>query len=177
MNLLKLFTIFMKLGAMTFGGGYAMLPLLQKEIVEKHELATEDELTEYYAVGQCTPGIISVNTATFIGYKYAKIKGAIVATLGLIFIPFLLILLLANIINMISDLTIVKNAFIGIRICVGALILSSIINLSKTGIKDRFTMLLYILMLLLAFISISPVVIVIIAGILGLLGGHRDDNI
>ena len=75
MDLFKLFIIFLKIGAMTFGGGYAMLPLLQKEIVEKHKLATEEELTEYYAVGQCTPGIISINTATFIGYKYKKISG------------------------------------------------------------------------------------------------------
>ena len=99
---------------MTFGGGYAMLPLLQKEIVENHKLVTEDELTNYYAIGQCTPGIIAVNTATFIGYKYAKIKGAITATLGLIFVPFLIILTLANIINVISQFTIVQNAFWGI---------------------------------------------------------------
>jgi len=169
MNLFRLFTIFLKIGAMTFGGGYAMLPLLQKEIVEKHKLATQEELTEYYAVGQCTPGIISVNTATFIGYKYAKVKGAVTATFALILVPFLLILILANIINIISDISIVKNAFTGIRICVGALILSSIINLSKTGITDKFTLLLYILMLLLAFTNLSPVFIILIAGFLAVL--------
>ena len=169
MNLFKLFTIFLKMGAMTFGGGYAMLPLLQKEIVEKHKLATQKELTEYYAVGQCTPGIISVNTATFIGYKYAKIRGAIIATLGLIFIPFLLILLLANILTNISQFAIVQSAFIGIRVCVGALILSSIITLFKTSIIDKFTLLLFILMFLLAIINLSPVFIILIAGILGLI--------
>ena len=177
MNLFKLFTIFMKIGAITFGGGYAMLPLFQKEIVEKHKLITEDELTKYYAVGQCTPGIISVNTATFIGYKCAKVKGAMVATLGLIFIPFLLIILLANVLELISSLPLVHSAFIGIRICVGALILSAIINLFKTSIIDRFTFLLFILMLLLALINVSPIVIVLIAGVLGFLGGIKNDDI
>jgi len=176
MNLFKLFTIFLKIGSMTFGGGYAMLPLLQKEIVEKHKLATQDELMNYYAVGQCTPGIIAVNTATFIGYKYAKIKGAIIATLGLIFIPFLLILTLANIINLLTQFTIIQDAFSGIKVCVGALILSSVIKLSKTGIIDRFTLLLFILMFLLAIINLSPIAIILIAGILGILGGKKNDS-
>jgi len=174
MNLFKLFIIFLKIGAMSFGGGYAMLPLLQREIVEKYKIATEEELMEYFAVGQCTPGIISINTATFIGYKYSKIKGAIAATFGLILVPFLLILILANIINLISQFLIIQNAFIGVRICVGALILSSITNLFKTGVIDKFTLLLFILMLLLAFINLSPVFIIIVSGIFGVLGGIKN---
>ena len=174
MNLFKLFIIFLKIGAMTFGGGYAILPLLQKEIVEKHKLTTIEELTQYYAVGQCTPGIISVNTATFIGYKYAKIIGALIATFGIIFIPFLLILLFANILEIIFNFEVVKNAFIGIRVCVSALILSSVISLFKTSIIDKFTLILFILLLLLAFINLSPILIVLIAGICGILGGKKQ---
>lgn len=173
MNLFKLFIIFLKIGTMTFGGGYAILPLLQKEIVEKHKLATKEELAQYYAVGQCTPGIISVNTATFIGYKYAKIFGAVIATLGIICVPFLLILLFANILEIIFNFQIVKNAFIGIRICVSALILSSVISLFKTSIIDKFTLFLFILLLILAFINLSPILIVLIAGICGILGGKK----
>ena len=154
-----------------------MLPLLQKEIVEKYKLVSDEELTKYFVISQCTPGIISVNTATFIGYKYAKIMGAITATLGLIFVPFLLIVFLANILELLSTFSLVQKAFIGIRICVGALILSSLINLFKTSIIDRFTLLLFTLMLLLSFINFSPIVIIIVAGILGVLGGIKNDNI
>ena len=82
--LIHLFMAFARIGAFTFGGGYAMLPMLQKEVVEKYHWATEDEIMDYYAIGQCTPGIIAVNTATFVGYKTAGIPGADLATLGMI---------------------------------------------------------------------------------------------
>ena len=86
MNIMvDLFVTFAKVGVCTFGGGYAMLPILQREVVEKKGWATEEELTDYFAVGQCTPGIIAVNTATFIGYKYRGIPGGVLATLGLVF--------------------------------------------------------------------------------------------
>ena len=84
-ELLKLFLAFAKIGAVTFGGGYAMLPILQRDIVAKHKWATEDELLDYFAIGQCTPGVIAVNTATFVGYKNKGILGGIFATLGVVF--------------------------------------------------------------------------------------------
>ena len=83
-ELLKMFLAFAKIGAVTFGGGYAMLPILQRDIVNKHGWATDDELMDYFAIGQCTPGIIAVNTATFIGYKNKGILGGIFATLGVV---------------------------------------------------------------------------------------------
>ena len=83
-ELLVLFLTFAKVGVMTFGGGYAMLPILQREVVENKGWATDEELTDYFAIGQCTPGVIAVNTATFIGYRYKGLAGGILATLGVI---------------------------------------------------------------------------------------------
>ena len=81
-QLFDLFFTFVRIGGLTFGGGYAMLPMLQKEVVDKKKWASEEELMDYYAIGQCTPGVIAVNTATFIGYKISGISGAVSATLA-----------------------------------------------------------------------------------------------
>ena len=82
-EMLRLFMVFLKIGVFTFGGGYAMLPILQREVVEKHGWVSENDLAEYYAIGQTTPGIIAINTATFVGYRKFGVVGAVVATLGL----------------------------------------------------------------------------------------------
>ncbi len=99
MRLLELFIAFAKVGVMTFGGGYAMIPILEREIVDKHGWASSEELMDYYAVGQCTPGIIAVNTATFVGQKLAGVAGGIVATLGVVFPPLVIISALAEVIT------------------------------------------------------------------------------
>lgn len=112
---LKLFLTFAKIGAISFGGGYAMLPFLQREIVEKQKWATNEEMADYYAIGQCTPGIIAVNTATFIGQKYKGILGGIIATLGVVFPSIVIISIIAAFFKNFSDITVIKNAFIGIR--------------------------------------------------------------
>ena len=170
MNLFKLFTIFAKIGATTFGGGYAMLPILQREIVDKYKLATEKELLDYYAIGQCTPGVIAVNTATFIGHKINGIKGAIVATLGVVTPSVIIIMILAGIINQFSNYEIVQKAFVGIRICVAALIINAVINLWKNSIVDKYTLAVFGIVLLLAlFTSISPIYLMIGAGLLVLI--------
>ncbi|MBE5813268.1 MAG: chromate transporter [Clostridiales bacterium] len=170
MNLFKLFAIFAKIGATTFGGGYAMLPILQREIVDKYKLATEKELLDYYAIGQCTPGVIAVNTATFIGHKISGIKGAIVATLGVVTPSLIIIMLIAGLINQFSDYEIVQKAFVGIRICVAALIINAVINLWKNSIVDKYTLAVFGIVLLLAlFTSISPVYLMIGAGVLTLI--------
>ena len=93
--LADLFLTFARVGVMMFGGGYAMLPILQREIVEKKGWATEDQLADYYAVGQCTPGIIAVNTATFVGSESAGIAGGVIATLGVVFGPIIIITVIA----------------------------------------------------------------------------------
>lgn len=167
MNLFKLFGIFAKIGATTFGGGYAMLPILQREIVDRYHLATEEELLDYYAISQCTPGVISVNTATFIGYKLRGIRGAIIATLGVITPSVIIIMILAGLINQFSNYPIVQNAFVGIRICVAALIINAVINLWKNSIVDVYTLILFGIMLTLTlFTSISPIYLMLAAGIL-----------
>ena len=170
MNLFKLFAIFAKIGATTFGGGYAMLPILQREIVDKCKLATEKELLDYYIIGQCTPGVIAVNTATFIGHKFCGIKGAIAATLGVVTPSVIIIMLIAGLINQFSDYIIVQKAFSGIRICVAALILNAVINLWKNSIVDKYTLAVFGLVLLLALLtSISPIYLMIGAGLLVLI--------
>ncbi len=103
MTFLRLFAAFAKVGVLTFGGGYAMIPMLEREIVDRHGWATSEELMDYYAVGQCTPGVIAVNTATFIGYKVAGNLGGIVATLGVVFPSFVILSLIAGIIQNFAD--------------------------------------------------------------------------
>ena len=168
--LLDMFITFAKVGVMTFGGGYAMLPILQREVVEKKGWATEEELTDYFAIGQCTPGIIAVNTATFIGQKNKGILGGIIATIGLVFPSLIIISLLAGAIETFSHLTPVQNALGGIRICVCILILNAVIKLYKKAVIDKITLLIFILVAALAyFTSVSPVVFVVAAGAAGIL--------
>ena len=109
LSYVKLFFLFAKIGVMTFGGGYAMLPILQRELVEARHWVTEEELTDYFAIGQCTPGIIAVNTATFVGHKRKGIPGGIVATLGVVFPSLIIIIILAGLITTFADLPIVQN--------------------------------------------------------------------
>ena len=127
--LIDLFVTFAKMGAVTFGGGYAMLPILQKTVVEDKKWATDEELLDYYAIGQCTPGIIAVNTATFIGYKTKGIIGGIVATLGLIFPSIVIIAIIAAFLKNFASLAVVQHAFSGIRVCVGVLVLNAVFKL------------------------------------------------
>ena len=167
--LLKMFLAFAKIGAFTFGGGYAMLPMLQREIVEKNKWATEDELLNYFAVGQCTPGIIAVNTATFVGYKEKGISGSIFATLGVIFPSVVIITLISALIQNFLDYKIVQHAMAGIRVCVFVLIMSSVLKLLKKSVKDIPSILIFSAVLLLSvFTDISSPVFVVIAGVVGL---------
>ena len=170
MILLKLFAAFARVGVLTFGGGYAMIPMLEREIVERHGWATSEELMDYYAVGQCTPGVIAVNTATFIGYKIAGNIGAVVATLGVIFPSFVIITVIAGIIENFADIPAVKSAFAGIRVCVCVLIFNSVVKLWKGAIKDKAALALCLLVFVLSvFFSISPVVFVVFCAAAGIL--------
>lgn len=168
--LVDLFVTFAKMGAITFGGGYAMLPIIQKEVVEKKKWATNDEVVDYYAVGQCTPGVIAVNTATFIGYRLKGIAGGIVATLGVVFPSLVIIMVIAAFLKNFADFEIVKHAFGGIRVAVVALILSSIIKLWKSSIKNYIGVIIAVAAFIVGgILKISPVYIVIAAGIVGVL--------
>ncbi|MCR5731957.1 MAG: chromate transporter [Sphaerochaetaceae bacterium] len=166
----ELFLTFAKMGAMTFGGGYAMLPILQREVVENKKWATEEELADYYAIGQCTPGIIAVNTATFIGTKYKGILGGVIATLGLVFPSLVIISAIAALITNFSDYAVVHHAFIGIRACVCVQIFNSVLKLGKKSVIDIPTALIFIAVLAVSFFTdISPVVFVVVAAIIGII--------
>ena len=169
-TLIDLFFTFCRMGGLTFGGGYAMLPMIQKEIVEEKKWATEEEVLDYYAVGQCTPGIIAVNTATFIGYKVHGIIGAIVATLGVVFPSLIIITIIAALLKNFANYSIVQHAFSGIRVVVIALIVSAILKLAKTSIKNSTTLIIAIIaFILVAFVNLSPIYIVIAAACIGLI--------
>ena len=169
-TLIDLFFTFCRIGGLTFGGGYAMLPIIQKEIVEEKKWATEEEVLDYYAVGQCTPGIIAVNTATFIGYKVHGIIGAIVATLGVFFPSLIIITIIAALLKNFANYSIVQHAFSGIRVVVIALIVSAILKLAKTSIKNSTTLIIAIIaFILVAFVNLSPIYIVIAAACIGLI--------
>ena len=164
-----LFITFAKVGVMTFGGGYAMLPILQREVVENKGWATEEELTDYFAIGQCTPGVIAVNTATFIGQKNKGIPGGILATLGVVFPSLVIISLLAGVITAFSHLAWVNHAFGGIRVCVCVLILNAVVKLFKKAVIDKPTMVIFLVVALGSFFTaISPVAFVLAAAVIGI---------
>lgn len=183
---LDLFLTFARIGVCTFGGGYAMLPILQRELVENKKWSTEGELADYYAVGQCTPGIIAVNTATFVGRGQAGIAGGIFATLGLVFPSIVIILAIAAFLQNFMDLQWVVHAFNGVRAGVAALILSSVIKLFKASVIDWPTRIIYAVVLVMAAagtffalpdegvpgalldVVLSPVFLVVASGAAGL---------
>ena len=142
-----LFVTFAKMGAITFGGGMAMLPILQREVVYLRHWATEEELIDYYAIGQCTPGIIAVNTSTFIGQKRGGVVGGIVASLGMVFPSLVFISVIAGLISNFSDIAAVRNAFAGIQVCVCVLIFNATLKLLKKSVIDRRTAVIFALVL------------------------------
>lgn len=166
---LDLFFTFARIGGLTFGGGYAMLPMLQKEVVESRGWATEDELMDYYAIGQCTPGIIAVNTATFVGHKTRGIPGGVCATLGVVAPSLVIITVIAAFIQNFADLAVVQNAFAGVRVAVCVLILNSILKLWKKSVVDKPTLVICLAVFALsAFADLSAVPLVIAAGAVGI---------
>ena len=168
-DLLKLYAAFFRIGLFTFGGGYAMLPMLQREVVEKYGWATEEELMDYYAIGQCTPGVIAVNTATFVGYRKFGVAGAIFGTLGVISPSIIIITLIAAFFRNFQNSQIVKHAFAGIRAAVTVLIGTSVYKIAKKSLIDLPTILIAAGILLLnLFTGLSPVILVVSAGIAGI---------
>ncbi|MBQ4347689.1 MAG: chromate transporter [Firmicutes bacterium] len=167
-ELFQLFAAFFKIGGLTFGGGLAMLPMLNREVVDKHSWASKEELLDYYTIGQCTPGIIAVNTATFIGYKNKGVAGAIFATAGIVCPSVLIITVIALFLRSYADLPQVASAFKGIRAAVSGLIVISVARLAKTAVKDAAGVIIalaaFCVMLIL---DPSPVWVVLAAGVLG----------
>lgn len=169
-KLWQLFLAFARVGVMTFGGGYAMIPILEREIVDRRGWASSEELMDYYAVGQCTPGVIAVNTATFIGYKVAGAPGGIVATLGVVFPSLVIITVIAGVLTHFADIPAVKSAFAAIRVCVCVLIFNAVLKLWKSAVKDKAALALFLLVFVLSiFLDISPVFYVIFCATAGIL--------
>lgn len=176
-ELFDLFKTFFRVGGLTFGGGYAMLPMLEKEVVEQRKWATSEELLDYYAVGQATPGIIAVNTATFVGYKVKGIIGAFFATLGVVFPSLVIILIIANFLQNFAQYEIVGHAFSGVRVAVGVLVLNAIIKLWKNSVVDKIGVVIFAVTFILGtFLNISPIYIVIGASIFGLILKFRREK-
>ena len=166
--LIDLYVAWFKMGLFTFGGGYAMLPMIQKEVIEKHHWATEDEIMDYYAIGQCTPGVIAVNTATFVGYYQKGVIGGIVATLGVVSPSFIIITLIASLIANFSELAVVQHALMGINVAVCMLMIQSIRSLWKKNVKNIGSICIFVLSLILSICTnVSTVWLVILAGVLG----------
>lgn len=176
-ELFELFWVFARVGGMTFGGGYAMLPILQREIVEARHWATEEELTDYFAIGQCTPGVIAVNTATFVGQRRGGVAGGIAATLGVVFPSLVIITVIAAVLSNFADLPAVKSAFAGVRVCVCVLILNAVVKLWKKTVVDAPTLLIFLAVLAAGvlpeffpgFPSLSPILFVVAAALVGIL--------
>lgn len=167
-ELFELFWLFAKMGSVTLGGGYAMLPILQRELVEKRGWVTNEELADYYAVGQCTPGIIAVNTSTFIGEKRRGVVGGIVSTLGFVFPSIIIISLIAAFLSNFAELAVVRNAFAGIQACVCVLILNAVVKLMKGAVKNVPAILIYLAVLAASvFFGLSPIILVVASGLAG----------
>ena len=172
---MKMFVSFFKIGLFTFGGGYAMLPMFRKELIEKHKYITEDELMDYYSIGQCTPGIIAVNVATFTGYKVLKTLGAIVATGALILPSLFIILAIAGVLDEFSDNELVKHAFSGIRIGVVVLLMREIIEIAKKNIKTKYQLFIFLFAgVLILLFNFSAIMVVLSAGVIGVLRFLRN---
>ncbi|ACV28156.1 chromate transporter, chromate ion transporter (CHR) family [Anaerococcus prevotii] len=176
-TLLELYLTFFKMGLFTFGGGYAMLPLLEREVVDKKGWASHEEILDYYAIGQSTPGIIAINTSTFCGYKVCGNIGGIVASLGFISPSIIIISIIAKFLQSFSHLAIIQHAFAGIRVAVCALVFYSVLKMirkdANTGLKFMVFILTFVAI---GFLSISPIVVVITVGVFGILLGRGKKN-
>lgn len=176
-QLLNLFVSFFKIGLFTFGGGYAMLPMLQREVVDRHHWATEEELLDYYAIAQCTPGVIAVNTATFIGTKLGGALAGAVSTLAVVTPSIIIITLISSLLQNFASYEIVQHALAGIRVAVSVLVVSSVIKLYKKGVKGALSNSIFVLSLILVVLfDISPVIIVAASLILGLIVARKGSR-
>lgn len=149
-KLWKMFLVFFRIGAFTIGGGYAMLPLIEKEVVDNNNWVSEEEIVDVFAISQSVPGVIAINSSIFIGYKVSGYIGAIVAALGVILPSFFIILIIAYLLFNIQNNVYLEKAFTGVRAGVTAMILLSVIKLAKSAVKDKLGLILAIA----AFITI-----------------------
>jgi chromate transporter len=165
---INLFLTFFKMGCLTFGGGYAMLPVVEREVIARKGWITREEVLDYYTIAQVTPGVIAVNVSTFIGYKRKGVGGGIVATLGFILPGITLVTIIALCVQRFASFPAFQSAFAGVRVAVAALILDTVLKLCKSVFKDRAALIIFILAFALsAFLSLSPVLLILAAGLAG----------
>ncbi|MED4205336.1 chromate transporter [Neobacillus mesonae] len=166
----SLFFTFMKISPFSFGGGYAMIPLLERAVTEKKKWAKKEEITDVLVMAQTVPGSIAVNTATFIGYRLAGLSGAVVGTLGIVIPTFIIIVLLAALFLNFQHNPIVAAALMGIRPAIVALIIYTAIKIGKTAIFDIKTLIFAVISLILfLFVHMHPIVILVAGGLGGIL--------
>lgn len=168
-ELIQMYILFFKMGAVTFGGGYAMLPILRREIIQNNHWLDEETVMDYYALSQGLPGIISVNVAVFIGYYRRKVPGALAAALGVVSPCLLIITVIYYLLNGFQDNPYVRHALAGISVCVVALILDAILSMWKKGVKDIPCVLVCAFAFVVsAFTSFSPILLVILCAFIGI---------
>jgi chromate transporter len=167
-ELLELCRTFFKIGCLTFGGGYAILPLIEREIVVRKGWAAMDEVIDYYTISQITPGVIAVNVSTFVGYKQKGIIGGILGTLAFVSPSFIIVTFIAAFLSNFQDMPVVQHAFGGIRVAVGALVLDTMIKMIRGFYRDYKAVMLFVITLgIAAVLSPSPVFVIMGAGITG----------
>lgn len=177
-KLLKIFFIFFKIGSFTFGGGYAMLPIIKKELVDNLNWITEEDIYNYYAIGQSTPGIIAVNTATMTGYKLNGVKGAISATTGFVMPSLIIITTIASFFKRFQEIDLFQHAFAAVQIAVIALIIDIVIKMWKKSDKSKASLLIFLTsFLLLVVFDISPVFVILSSAAAGILIQHLRGNL
>jgi chromate transporter len=166
---IKLFLTFAYIGAFTFGGGYSMLPMFQRVLVEKRRWVTENEVADLFSISQCLPGIIAANTAIFVGHKHKGSVGGIAAALGVVFPSILIILIIAAFLSGFADIPAVQSAFVGLRVCVSVLIINAVFKLHKHALVDLPSIIIFLVVFTLSvFTSLHITILVAAAGICGI---------
>ncbi len=177
-NFINIFITFLKIGAILLGGGYVIIPIMQSELVEKRNWLNEQELCDYYCVSQCLPGIIAVNMSILVGYKLLKTKGVLASILGMSFSPFIVILLIANVLNKISNIPFIDGVFWGVNLSVIVLIYLALKEMWQKSIVDLFSSIWFVLILILTVLKVSPVILIIssifVGAILHLIKGEKN---
>ena len=171
-ELFSFYMIFFRMSAVTFGGGYVMLPILRREFVDNRGWMDEETIMDYYALSQSLPGLIAVNVSVFIGYRYKGVLGAVVAALGMVSPCILIITAIAMFLSGFRDNVYVQNALGGVSVCVVALILDTVLGLWKKGVKDKLGMIMFAVIFVLSlFTELSPVLLVVCCGVVGITAG------
>lgn len=167
--LIKLFISFLKIGTFSFGGGYAMLPFIQREIVDNHNWININEFMDIIGISQMTPGPIAINSATFVGYKLSGVIGSIMATLGVIFTSFILVSIISKMLEKFKESSVIKSALLGMRPVLIALIIKAFIDLAKESYLDLKSIIIAsIIGLVLLSKKVHPILVIVISAIIGL---------